>query len=72
MEERSQKGREKPQEGKDNTIYFSSLHELYGGLRLARRYVNKERLEFLFQAVGGVIVLDENAEVGSCFPHWHG
>jgi len=71
MEERSQKAEESQQEGKE-TIYFSSLHELYGGLRLARRYVNKERLEFLFQAVGGVIVLDENAEVGSCFPHWHG
>lgn len=46
-------------------IYFSSLHELYGALRLARRYVTKERLEYLFQTVGGVIVLDENADVSS-------
>jgi len=38
------------------TVYFSSLHELYGGLRLANKYITKERLEYLFQSVGGRVV----------------
>lgn len=39
-------------------INFESLHGIFGGLRLARRFVTQKRLESLFQTVGGVIVLD--------------
>jgi hypothetical protein len=42
----------------DGLIYFESLHGIFGGLRLARRYVTQKRLESLFQTVGGVILLD--------------
>lgn len=48
--------------GGQEPIYFGSLHGMFGGFRLAPRFVTRQRLEALFQTQGGVILLDTEAQ----------